>query len=117
MAQSIDYKETKIGVGDRIKVTQRIKEGDKERTQAFEGMLIAIKGQGETKTITVRRIGVQQVGIERIFAINSPIIEKIEVTKHGLQGARHAKLYFVRKKSKKEIDKIYSRATSRLKSS
>ena len=110
MALKITYKETEFGVGDKIKVSQRIKEGDKERTQIFEGMVIAIKGREGNKMFMVRKIGAGAVGIERIFPIDSPTIEKISVVKKGLAGIKHAKLYYVRKKPNKEIEKIYSRA-------
>ena len=102
-----------INVGDRVRVMQKIKEGAKERTQAFEGIVIKIRGSQENKTFTVRRIGVGQVGIERIFPVVSPLIVDIEVVKEGKRGIRSAKLYYIRKKSKKEIEKIYSRAKKR----
>ncbi len=102
-----------FGVGDKIKVTQKLKEGDKKRTSVFEGMVIGIKGRDENKMITVRRIGATQIGIERIFPLVSPTIEKIDVVKSGVRGSRHAKLYFVREKSRREIDKIYARAAKK----
>lgn len=111
MGLFINFKDLKIGVGDVIKVSQKISEKGKDRVQTFEGQLIAIKGNGGEKTITVRRIGAQKVGIERIFPLNSTTIEKIDVVKKGTSGVRHSKLYFVRNKSKKEIDKIYSRSS------
>lgn len=110
MALKLTHNDTTFAVGDKIKVFQRIKEGDKERTQAFEGMVIGIKGRGENKTFTVRRIGSQQIGIERIFPASSPTIEKIDVMRKGLEGVKHAKLYYTRDKSKREVEKIYSRA-------
>lgn len=113
MANQTLFKETKIGVGDNIRVYQRLKEKDKERVAQFDGLLIAIKGEKDAKMITVRKIGEQQIGIERLFPLNSPTIEKIEVIKPGLSGARRAKLYFVRKQSKKQIAKIYSRLNSK----
>jgi len=102
---------SEFGIGDKIKITQKFKEGEKERTQAFEGMVIAIKGVALSQTFTVRRIGVHQIGIERIFPIMSPNIEKIEVIKSGVKGVKSAKLYYTRLKPKKEIDKIYARAS------
>lgn len=113
MALSTVHNETRFGVGDRIRVQQRIKEGEKTRLQSFEGMVIGIKGREENKTFTVRRIGEAQIGIERIFPIIAPTIEKIEVVKKGLRGSRHAKLYYTRDKSRREIDKIYSRSNRR----
>ncbi|WKZ25865.1 MAG: 50S ribosomal protein L19 [bacterium] len=109
MALKIKHNETEFGVGDRIKVFQRIKEGEKTRVAFFEGMVLGIKGEGNGKTFTVRRIGEATIGIERIFPISLPTIEKIEVVKKGTRGVKQAKLYYTRDKSTKEIDKIYSR--------
>jgi len=84
-----------IRSGDTVKVYQKIKEGDKERTQIFEGLVIARKhGQEMGSTITVRKI-ISGVGVERIFPLHSPVIEKIEISKKG--KARRAKLYYLRK--------------------
>lgn len=113
MSLKIKHKDFQFGIGDRVRVIQRIKEGDKKRLQAFEGMVIAIKGREENKTFTVRRIGAQQIGIERIFPLISPTIETVEVVKKGTRGVRSAKLYYTRDKSKKEIDKIYKRVAKR----
>lgn len=113
MALTIDHKETKFGVGDTVKVHQKIVESGKTRTQIFEGMVIGIKGREENKTFVVRRIGAAKIGIEQIFPISSPSIERVEVTRHGLRGAVQAKLYYVRKKANREIERIYSRATAR----
>lgn len=102
-----------FSVGDRIKVTQRIKEGEKKRLQTFDGLVLGIRGSNENTMFTVRRIGEAQVGIERIFPLTSPTIEKIEVVRKGGSGVKHAKIYYVREKSKKGIEKIYSRSTSK----
>ncbi|NPA41701.1 MAG: 50S ribosomal protein L19 [Aquificae bacterium] len=80
-------------VGDTIKVHYRIKEGDRERIQPFEGVVIRIRGSGADKTFTVRKES-YGVGIERIFPYYSPNIEKIEIVKIG--KVRRAKLYFLR---------------------
>lgn len=113
MALRIKHKDQEFGVGDRIKVFQKIQEGEKTRVAFFEGMVLAIKGEGDRKTFTVRRIGEASIGIERIFPISLPTIEKIEVVKKGTRGVKQAKLYYTREKSTKEIDKIYSRAKKR----
>lgn len=113
MALQATHNDTAFGVGDTVKVVQKVTEGDKTRRQVFEGMVIGIKGKGESKTFTVRRIGAQQIGIEKIFPLNTPTVEKIEVVRKGSPGARRAKLYYTRDKSKKEIDEIYSRASRR----
>lgn len=110
MALRIKHNEVEFGVGDRIKVYQRIKEGEKTRVAFFEGMVLGIKGEGDRKTFTVRRVGEAGIGIERIFPISLPTIEKIEVIKKGTRGVKQAKLYYTREKSTKEIDKIYSRS-------
>ena len=89
-----------IRPGYTIRVHQKIKEGDKQRIQIFEGLVIARKhGKGINSTITVRKIS-QGVGVERIFPVHAPFIEKIEVVrKHKV---RRAKLYYIRDKSAKE---------------
>lgn len=79
--------------GDTINVHCRIIEGEKERIQVFQGVLISRKGRGINETITVRRI-VDNSGVERIFPINSPRIAKYEVVRRA--DARRAKLYFLR---------------------
>jgi len=90
-----------IKSGNTVKVWQKIKEGDKFRLQAFEGLIIAHKhGYEPGATFTVRKIS-DGIGVERIFPIFSPIIEKIEVVKKS--KARKAKLYYVRTKPAKEI--------------
>ena len=83
-----------IRPGDTILVHQKIKEGDKERIQIFEGIVVARKhGKGISAKITVRKV-VDGVGVERIFPIHSPSIEKIEVARHA--KVRRAKLYYLR---------------------
>ena len=79
--------------GDTIRVHVRIKEGDKERTQAFEGTVIARNNTGISQTITVRKISFGQ-GVERIFPVNAPVIDHIDVVRTGL--VRRAKLYYLR---------------------
>jgi large subunit ribosomal protein L19 len=89
--------------GDVIKVFRKIKEGSKERLQAFQGTVIAIKGgQSSSKTITVRKVSFG-VGVELVLPLTSPQIQKIEFVKHT--RARRAKLYFVRDKSVKVLSK------------
>lgn len=79
--------------GDRVKVHVKIKEGEKERVQVYEGDVIAKRNRGLRSTFTVRKISFS-VGVERIFPLHSPVIEKIEVTKRG--KVRRAKLYYLR---------------------
>ena len=87
-----------INPGDTVKVFVRIKEGNKERTQGFEGVIIKKRGSGAGKTFTVRRV-FQGVGIERVFPLYSPRIEKIKVLRRG--DVRRAKLYYLRKRTGK----------------
>ncbi len=83
-----------IKAGDTVKVHQRVKEGEKTRIQVFEGVALAVKhGKGVNATFTVRKIS-QGIGVERIFPLHSPVIEKIEVVKHA--KVRRAKLYYLR---------------------
>ena len=82
-------------IGDTLNVHVRIIEGDKERIQVYQGVLIADQGCGINRTITVRRI-VANEGVERIFPLHSPRISKIEVVRRG--DARRSKLYFLRKR-------------------
>ncbi len=114
MALTATHKDVPFGVGDLIKVSQRIKEGEKSRVQIFEGQVLAIKNREENKSFTVRRIGANLIGVERIFPIMSPTIEKIEVVKAGTSGSRHAKLYYTRDKTKREVDTIYARTKRRV---
>ncbi len=83
----------RMDIGDNVSVSVRIVEGDKERIQVFSGVLIARSGRGVNEMITVRRI-VDEVGIERKFPINSPMIAEFEVTRRG--DSRRAKLYYLR---------------------
>ena len=84
--------------GDTVKVFVRIVEGNKERTQAFEGTIIKDRGEGLNKTITVRKV-FQGIGVERVFLVHSPRIEKIQVLRRG--DVRRAKLYYLRERSGK----------------
>jgi len=113
MALNVKLGEVEFGVGDEVAVHQKIKEGEKERTQVFEGMVIKIRGRGENKSFTVRRVGAQKIGIERIFPLESPVIEKIEVSRSGTKGVKRSKLYYTRGKSARDIEQIYARAKRR----
>ena len=83
-----------ISIGDTISVSLRIKEGDKERLQAFEGDVLAIHNKGISSTFTVRKIASNSVAVERIFPYYSPLIESITFVRRG--KARRAKLYYLR---------------------
>ena len=85
----------KITPGDTVKVHVKVKEGEKERIQLFQGVVIGIKGGGMRTSFTVRKVS-SGIGVERIFPLNSPTIDKMEVVRHG--RVRRAKLYFLRAK-------------------
>lgn len=93
-----DREMPEINPGDTVKVFVRIIEGNKERTQAFEGTVIKKRGSLINKTITVRKV-FQGIGVERVFAIYSPRIEKIQVLRRG--DVRRSKLYYLRERSGK----------------
>ena len=82
-----------VKVGDTVRVHVKVKEGSRERIQVFEGTVIAKKHGGITETITVRRIS-YGVGVEKVFPVHSPSIDKIEVVRNG--AVRRAKLYYLR---------------------
>jgi large subunit ribosomal protein L19 len=96
-------------IGDTVKVHYRIVEGDKERIQIFEGIVIAIDNKGINKTFTVRKISFE-VGVERVFPFHSPRIAKIEVARKS--KIRRAKLYFLRERSGKSVKLRERRAKS-----
>lgn len=87
--------EVNFSIGDRIRVDAKVKEGNKERIQSFEGSVISLRGSGNSKTFTVRKIGADGVGVERIWPVGSPSIEKVTVKKKA--NVRRAKLYYIRK--------------------
>lgn len=90
--------------GDTVKVISKIKEGNRERLQSFQGMVIARRGSQKSETFTVRKIGVGGIGVERIWPLNSPILQKIEVLKKG--KVRRAKLYYLRDRLGREARKV-----------
>lgn len=95
-----DRKVSNIKAGNVVRVYQRLKEGDKERTQIFEGVVIAKSGKTEfDRTITVRKVCEGGWGVEKIFPVSSPLIEKIEVIK--TPRVRRSKLYYLRKSPRK----------------
>ncbi len=82
-----------VSVGDTVRVHVKVKEGARERIQIFDGTVIAKKHGGIEQTFTVRRLS-YGVGVEKVFPINSPTIDKIEVVRHG--AVRRSKLYYLR---------------------
>ncbi|PIP57553.1 50S ribosomal protein L19 [Candidatus Woesebacteria bacterium CG22_combo_CG10-13_8_21_14_all_39_10] len=109
----IKHKDVTFGIGDRVRVTQKIVEAGKNRSAIFEGIVISIKS-GPNPSFIVRRIGEQQIGIERIFPINLPSLDGIKVIKKGTPGVKHGKLFYLRGKNPHEIEKIYTRAAKRV---
>ena len=96
--KSIEHEQMKnkipaLKVGDTVKVHQRIKEGNRERIQVFEGIIIKKQGGGVNSTFTVRRVA-YGVGVEKTFLVHSPMVEKVELVRVG--KARRAKLYYLR---------------------
>ena len=82
-----------LKIGDTVKVHAKIKEGNRERIQVFEGIIIAKKHAGVNQTVTVRRIS-YGVGVEKTFPVHSPNVEKVEIVRNG--KVRRAKLYYLR---------------------
>jgi large subunit ribosomal protein L19 len=107
LIQSVEYQSIqKVGEGrpelhpgDTVNVHVRIVEGNRERVQAFQGVVVGIKGSGINKFFTVRRIAAHGIGVERSFPYYSPRLEKIEVLRHA--RVRRAKLYYLRQRSGK----------------
>ncbi|MDQ5983153.1 MAG: 50S ribosomal protein L19 [Eubacteriales bacterium SKADARSKE-1] len=96
----------KFNIGDTVRVSVNIREGERERVQMFEGTVIAKNGGGVSATFTVRRVS-YGVGVERVFPINSPNVKNVEVIRHG--QVRRSKLYYLRDrvgKSAKVKEKI-----------
>ena len=98
--KSIEHEQMKnkipeLKVGNTVKVHVRVKEGNRERIQVFEGIIIKVQGGGVNQTFTVRRIS-YGVGVEKTFLVHSPNVEKVEVTRVG--KARRAKLFYLREK-------------------
>lgn len=116
--KSIEHEQLKnkipeLKIGDTVRVHVRIKEGNKERIQVFEGIIIKKQGGGLNATFTVRRIS-YGVGVEKTFLVHSPLVEKVEVTRVG--KARRAKLYYLRDrvgKAAKTKEKIGARIETR----
>ena len=90
--------------GDTVRVVQKVKEGNKTRLQTFEGIVLAQKhGHGITGTVTVRKVS-GGVGVERIFPLHSPVVEKIEIVRRATR-VRRAKLYYLREKAARDMRK------------
>ncbi len=109
MASTLTFDTTQVNVGDTIRVHQEITEGEKSRVQVFEGLVIAIKNAGQGKTMTVRRIGANGIGVERIYPLQMPGLKKIDVKTRG--DVRRAKLYYLRDRVGKAATRVKEKAT------
>lgn len=92
---SAKYENTDLKIGDTIRVSSTVVEGNKTRVQVFEGILIALNGRGDSQMMTVRHIGSGGVGVERKWPLNARILVKVEVKKHAV-NVRRSKLYYLR---------------------
>ncbi|MBP9819469.1 50S ribosomal protein L19 [Candidatus Woesebacteria bacterium] len=104
MAQHTAYQDTTISSGDTIRIHQEISEGDKTRVQVYEGIVIAIKNRGVSRTMTVRKIGANGIGVEKIFPLALSSIKKIEVRRKG--AVHRSKLYYLRDRIGKAATRI-----------
>lgn len=104
------HNDSQFNVGDIVRVHQKIQEDQKVRTQIFEGTVIAIHGIGVNRGFTVRRIGAGNIGVERIFPLSSPLIEKVEVRAQG--NVRRSKLYYIRSKTSREVADLTKKKTT-----
>ncbi len=114
MSNVVDVKTkelTPFQSGDTVRVHYKIIEGDKARVQPYEGIVISLRGEGVSKTFTVRRIGADSIGVERIFALYSPNIDKIEIVSHG--KVRRAKLFYLRNRVGKAATRVKTRTVTK----
>ncbi len=109
MALNFIYQNQTISSGDTVRVHLEVKEGKKTRIQVFEGIVIAIKNRGAGKSFTVRKIGSNSIGVEKIFPIMMPGIKKIEVKRQG--QVRRSKLYYLRDRIGKAASKVKEKNT------
>nr|WP_319570627.1 50S ribosomal protein L19 [uncultured Draconibacterium sp.] len=89
----VENNHPKFGAGDTITVSYKIKEGNKERIQKFRGVVIQVRGRGNTRTFTIRKMS-GNIGVERIFPISSPFIDSIELNKRG--SVRRKRIFYLR---------------------
>ena len=96
MAIKFTHKDTEFQVGDTVKVNYLIKEKDKQRVQAFDGIILSVSGRGENKNFLVSKSATDGVRVERIFPVNSPWIDSIKRLRSPKRVLHRAKLYFLR---------------------
>lgn len=109
MANIFTYNNEDFHTGDTVKVHLNVTEGDKTRIQIFEGLIIKIRGSQANKTFTVRKIGANFIGVERILPVLSPVIAKLEKKSEG--SVRRAKLYYLRNRVGKRALKVKTKVT------
>ena len=97
--------EQDIHIGDTLRIHNQVVEGNRTRTQVFEGILISLRGRDENKTFTVRRIGAGGIGVERTWPLNSKSLVKVEVKKKA-RHVRRAKLYYLRERTGKQAVRV-----------
>lgn len=102
---SAKVNETEIHIGDTLRIHSKVVEGNKTRIQIFEGILIRLRGRGENRTFTIRRIGAGNIGIERTWPLDARSIVKIEVKKKTT-GVRRSKLYYLRDVTGREAVRV-----------
>lgn len=106
MARSAIVKDTHVSVGDQIKLHYTFKDNDKRKSQVFEGIVLAIRGRGDNKMMTVRKLTRSNIGVERIFPLISPFIENVDVAKKST--STRANISYIRSRSKRDIkEKLY----------
>jgi large subunit ribosomal protein L19 len=103
MSLKITHQDQEFFVGDTVRVNYKIKEKDKERIQAFDGIILAIQGSGENKNFVVQKHATDSVRVERIFPINSPWIDSIKKLRDPKVKIRRSKLYYLRNPKAKTI--------------
>lgn len=109
MAQYFTYNDQTISTGDTVRVHQEITEGEKKRIQIFEGIVIAIKNRGQGKSFTIRKIGANTIGVEKIIPLCMPSLKKIELKRQG--QVKRSKLYYLRDRIGKAASKIKEKTT------
>lgn len=109
MTKELENKIATFRPGDTVRLQYKVVEGGKERLQPFEGVVIAKRGAGQSKTFTVRHIGAGEIGVERIFPQYSPNIKGLTVVKKG--QTRRAKLYYLRERTGKQAVKVEERTS------
>ena len=109
MANNFIYKDKKYNVGDRVGVHLKIEEEGKTRSQIFEGVIIAIKGRESGKSFTVRKIGANSIGVERIIPLQSPFLQKI--THITIGNVRRSKLYYLRERIGRRALRVKEQST------